>query len=377
MRAVEILKRWHQWGVVVLSLEPHHSPSILKKASYRVHTSKILTGQRTLLTSCCNFFILLLNFVYKGIKFKDDFDIIIASNSNFSDVLPAWILSKLLRKPFVVVFQSMAYSTTFRKTYLIIKEQNINRSSLALFALACTAAVMLRLARSAACILCSSQALKNMLFRIGFKESKIFVTAAGVDIEYFTKVKVDRKKYDAVFLGRIEINKGIKDLLTAWKRVSSSIPNASLLLIGSGSYSKEAQRYAQELNIDEQVTFMGPIFSSEKIRYLKMSQLFVFPSYTEGWSLSVVEGMASMLPVIGYDIPFFREIASECKGVSIVPKFDCNRLADCILGFLNDEAKLKASGERSFDFAKRYDWNLIAERELKHVKSIVCEENQV
>jgi len=369
MRAVEILKCWHRWKISIETFEPHHSPSLLKGAAYRINITKIIkANNRNILIAILNFLILSVSFAYKGFIRRKCVDVIIASNSNFSDVGPAWLLSKILRKPFIVIFQSLAYGINFKDTFKLIKEQNINKNKFALFLIACTAGIMLRLTKDARSIFCSSKALENMLIRIGFAKERIFVTAAGVDFNLISNIKCDRKEFDAAFLGRVETNKGIKDLLEAWGSVVKEKSNARLLIIGTGSFLSKAKIYSEELNLRDNVIFPGPVYTQEKFRYLKMSRIFVFPSFTEGWSLSVIEAMACGLPVLGYDIPFFKEISKDCKSVITVPKGDSERLTGEILNFLNKEGLLREYSKISMDFAERYDWNKIAKRELEFVK---------
>lgn len=108
-----------------------------------------------------------------------------------------------------------------------------------------------------------------------------------------------------VYAGRLASEKNLPFLLRAFAGVSHALENVHLLVIGSGAkpMESELQRLADELGLHERVRFMGLIPYQDLPAYLRMCDIFVTASVTEVHPLSVIEGMAAGLPVMGIQSP--------------------------------------------------------------------------
>jgi glycosyltransferase involved in cell wall biosynthesis len=129
-----------------------------------------------------------------------------------------------------------------------------------------------------------------------------------------------------LFLGRLDRNKGIYDLLEVISALRSPIPEVRLVCAGDGELD-EVKRRAAELGIEDSVTMTGWIGAEEKAQWLARADVFVLPSYAEGLPMSVLEAMAAGMPVL----------ASAVGGIPDV-------IADGVNGFLTapgDKAMLE------------------------------------
>jgi 1,2-diacylglycerol 3-alpha-glucosyltransferase len=108
-----------------------------------------------------------------------------------------------------------------------------------------------------------------------------------------------------IFSGRIAPEKNLEFLLRSFAGVSQIIPNVYLLIIGGGQkdYVEDVKSLAQELGLSNRVRFTGMISYDDLPSYLAMCDAFVTASVTEVHPLSVIEGMATGLPVLGIDSP--------------------------------------------------------------------------
>lgn len=141
----------------------------------------------------------------------------------------------------------------------------------------------------------------------------------GVDMEYFSKresvvaeaekIRQD-DKFTFVFVGRIVRDKGINELVAAFKRLVEKHPEARLLLVGP--YENDLDPVTPETSaaIDTiaNIEAVGPKFGEELLPYYAASDCFVFPSYREGFPNTVMEAGAFDLPSIVTDINGSREI---------------------------------------------------------------------
>jgi poly(glycerol-phosphate) alpha-glucosyltransferase len=107
-------------------------------------------------------------------------------------------------------------------------------------------------------------------------------------------------KRRALFLSRIHPKKGLDHLLIAWKNLGRQFPEWRLFVTGSGdeAYETQLRALAGELGIAESLLFTGPAYGDAKRKLLAGADLFVLPSFSEGFSMAVLEAAASGLPVL-------------------------------------------------------------------------------
>jgi 1,2-diacylglycerol 3-alpha-glucosyltransferase len=137
----------------------------------------------------------------------------------------------------------------------------------------------------------------------------IAVVPNGVDLKNFYEAKPFSRaelgyKGDDILLvyaGRLAPEKNLPFLLKSFAGVAQTLPNAHLLLIGSGlqQFEEEIRNLVGELELAQRVRFTGRIAYDELPAYLAMCNIFVTASITEVHPLSVIEAMGAGLPVIG------------------------------------------------------------------------------
>jgi glycosyltransferase involved in cell wall biosynthesis len=103
-----------------------------------------------------------------------------------------------------------------------------------------------------------------------------------------------------VFMSRIHPKKGLDLLLPAWMRMGSLRKGWELVIAGpdEGGYLTEVRQLAGPDSIRERVLFTGPVTGRAKSGLLQSADLFVLPSYSEGFPVSLLEAMACEVPVV-------------------------------------------------------------------------------
>ena len=127
------------------------------------------------------------------------------------------------------------------------------------------------------------------------------------------------------YTGRVELGKGVQYLLEAWKRLR--LPNAELRVIGSvrPEFQHVVRNYA-DLNIQ----FTGWLPREKVAETIRRSSLFVFPSIHEGFAMSILEAMASGLPVIATTTSGAADCVTEGVNGLLVPARSVDQLAEKI-----------------------------------------------
>ena len=203
--------------------------------------------------------------------------------------------------------------------------------------------------RRAAAVLAPSQQVHEELLELGYAPDRLHHVANGVALgpaptadnrraarqalgDTSLELRLEPEQKLVVFTGRLDRNKGLFDLVDAWRDVASQQPEARLWLIGEGPDSDEIRRRIFEQQLDGKILMPGAF--DEVDQSLQAADLFVFPSYAEGLSLSLLEAMAHRLPVVASDIPGNQQLLDDQLHGQLVPCRDPAALARAILDSL-------------------------------------------
>ena len=220
-------------------------------------------------------------------------------------------------------------------------------------------------------ILAVSEQTKNKLIRIKHINSKkIKAVYCGVNYEKINLIihKYENekgKKYDAIYMKRLDFGKGILDLLKIWKIVVDSKNNAVLGVIGEGSDTAvvKIKKFIHDNNLGKNIKLLGPLYDfEEKFRVINSSKLFILPSHEENWAIVIGEAMAARVPIIAYDLKEIKPIWKN--NVIWVNKGNISEFSYKIIYYLFHPEKLKKIVNNAQDFVKFYDWKRIASIEF-------------
>lgn len=135
------------------------------------------------------------------------------------------------------------------------------------------------------------------------------------------------KEINLLFTGRISFEKGLKELFYAFKELTRNFKNLHLNIVGweddlSKPVEKKLRGISQILDISEKVTFHGfKNVGAELNQVYKSSDIYVIPSYHEGFPRTIWEAMANSVPVVSTNvgsIPFF--LKDNYSALLIKPK---------------------------------------------------------
>jgi glycosyltransferase involved in cell wall biosynthesis len=172
----------------------------------------------------------------------------------------------------------------------------------------------------------------NELLKVSNKNITTFIyPSGGVDRSTFMDNRVSnnsvQKSFTFGFVGRMEVMKGIFDLLEAFSMLSKTCNNVKLIFVGSGADFVKAQKICSEKGIDNLVSFMGALNGKELVSAYNSFDCLVFPThFKESFGNVAIEAMACGNPVIGARHGAIPEyICDEVNGVTFNP-FDVEDL---------------------------------------------------
>jgi glycosyltransferase involved in cell wall biosynthesis len=201
-------------------------------------------------------------------------------------------------------------------------------------------------ARWAHALVCASEAEREQGGRAGIR-ARWRVIYNGVDVERFAHAGEEERRTArarlglsdaplAVCVGRLSRQKGQDVLLDAWPAVNRRVPDAGLVLVGSGE-----DREALEARAVPGVTFAGE--RGDVPDWLAAADVVVNSSRWEGMSLAIVEAMARGRSIVATDVAGSREAVGEEAGAIVRPE-DPAALAAEIARRLADPVLRKAEG---------------------------------
>ena len=155
---------------------------------------------------------------------------------------------------------------------------------------------------------------------------------------------VSSKPNLVLFLGRLEAEKGIYDLLEAVAAVRANVPDLRLVCAGEGDRIGVA-RYAERLGIADAVKFTGWVGPSGKRALLEHAAVFALPSYKEALPASLIEAMGAGIPVIASPVGGIPEVVVDGASGFLVGAGDTKSLRRALERLLADRALARRMGE--------------------------------
>lgn len=189
-------------------------------------------------------------------------------------------------------------------------------------------------------------------------------SASGVDLNKFDITQKSewreeiRRKYDIpqdsfvyIFIGRITKDKGVNELFEASKSLLNLQQDVYLLLVGNVEKSESVDAALYQWTQEEaRVIYCG--YTNEVEKYLAASDVYLLPSYREGFGSAVVEAEAMGVPVIVSDIPGPTDAMINEKTGLLTPKADARKLYEKMLYLYNDRQLRDEYGKNGEIFAR-------------------------
>ncbi|MFJ7937159.1 glycosyltransferase [Peribacillus sp. NPDC096622] len=195
----------------------------------------------------------------------------------------------------------------------------------------------------------SEQVKRYMVEDLNISEEKISLVPNGIDVQKYSASSIEIDSYkkslglqskDIVItnIGRVTEQKGQIYLIRSIKKVKEKYSNIKVLIIGNKDLDKslynKLQTYVIKEGLEKNVIFLGD--RSDIPELLKITDIFVFPSLYEGFSLVTLEVIASSTPIIATDVGSIREIVTHNKNGLIIPPRDSEAISENILTLLDN-----------------------------------------
>jgi alpha-maltose-1-phosphate synthase len=204
--------------------------------------------------------------------------------------------------------------------------------------------------QGASLVIAASSFTRRTLIENGVQPNKIRVNPYGVDCTKFSVGERSKARpFRFVFVGSINARKGVPLLLDAWRQLHAL--GAELWLVGPAS-----RRVLQLIPDLPGLRYVGAVPHIELPGILKECDVFVFPSYFEGFGLVILEAMACGLPIVTTTATAGPDIITQGQEGWIMEPDNLERLVAIMRDCMANRATLPEMGQRARATAERFSW---------------------
>ena len=184
----------------------------------------------------------------------------------------------------------------------------------------------------AACVIVLSERMRTWLTGVTRNRRLVCIPNPAHSRAY---AAVEQPRDLVLFVGRIEREKGVLDLLEAFAAIHALVPGTTLVCAGEGDRDTLTRRAAQ-LGVEDALRLPGWIDADAIQDLLRRAAAFVLPSYAEGQPMSLLEAMAAGTPVIATTVGGVPELVTHRETGFLVAPGDPAALQQCLREVLLD-----------------------------------------
>jgi len=214
-------------------------------------------------------------------------------------------------------------------------------------------------------IIAISEGVKKVLVEGGVDPENVEVISSGIDFSSFeedssalTSKDYLRREFsfavDDYLVGivaHLADHKGHQYLIQATKILKQQAPKIKTIIVGEGPLSMELDRQAKELDVEDIIFFLG--FRKDIPKILSSLDLFVLSSHLEGMGSSILDAMASRLPVVATKVGGIPEVVIHGETGLLVPPRNPSALARAILMLYSNKALASRLGQKGYELVHR------------------------
>jgi len=192
-------------------------------------------------------------------------------------------------------------------------------------------------------------------------KSLVTINNPAFNLKVNGTVKMDEKDKSNEFLyvGRLSPQKGLENMLKAFKSAHNADPTIHLTLVGDGSEGEKLKNIAAELGLKNSVTFTG--YRENTLPYFYRAKATLLTSFFEGFPNVLVESLMAGTPVIAFDCPSGPEdiIIPGINGL-LIPYLDLEAFSAAILKVAGVEIQFER--EKIIESSERFSISSIVQK---------------
>lgn len=231
--------------------------------------------------------------------------------------------------------------------------------------------------RQAGCLQALSRGEVNALRRLPFRVPIAHIPN-GINLENYeplpprqawANIFPDAAPYKMLlFLSRFHPKKGLMHLIEAWARLAPRYPDWLLVLSGPDdhNYRQEVEKAARDVGVTHRTLFTKALYGRQKLAALVAAEAVVLPSYSEGFTLVLLEALACRRPILITPQCYFPEAIAAGAGLEIAePHAEAVKRALQDFLALSDKDRQEMGQKGRTLVESQYTWATMADRTTK------------
>lgn len=236
----------------------------------------------------------------------------------------------------------------------------------------------------------------EIIYKIALKNIDFFVTLSGymhrllekdgitnIFVQYgtelmkYTPLSKDNLKNNILYVGRLEVYKGVDYLIKAMSKVVETLPNARLVIAGEGTEMEKLKKLTHSLSLGENVEFIGKVSRPQVEDLYRSSSIVVVPSvWDEAFGKIGVEAMSVGRPVIASNVGGISDWLKHGENGYLIEPKDSTQISDAVIGLFSNKELLVKMGERGRELSLNFDINKHVERMMEIFTDVVNSRKQ-
>jgi N-acetyl-alpha-D-glucosaminyl L-malate synthase BshA len=199
-----------------------------------------------------------------------------------------------------------------------------------------------------------------------------FTRFRKINKDHFRKAIASQGEKILIHISNFRKVKRVEDIVRIFEIVHREIPS-KLLLIGDGPERKNLEDLSRQLEIVDDVKFLGKQEAVEEL--LAISDVFLLPSENESFGLAALEAMACEVPVISSNAGGIPEVNLDGVTGYVCDIGDIRGMAEKCISLLSDDKKLAKLRKQAFEHAKKYDINNLLVQYIDYYEEVIQKVN--
>ncbi|QJW90739.1 glycosyltransferase [Spirosoma taeanense] len=223
---------------------------------------------------------------------------------------------------------------------------------------------------------------EDLLRYLGTQHPNVVIIPNGVKMSDFARLPPKgtfRKKFNlptdrklVLFMSRLNVKKGLDLLLPAFRDYVQTHPDAILALAGSDDgYEATTRQFIEQHNLGDSIRMVGMLTGDDKKAALADADLFTLPSYSEGFSMAVLEAMAAGTPALVSDRVGFGETIRAHEAAGLLEELTPEGVRAGLEQMLSDDSlRQRVSQNATALLRAQYDIDVVAKRLLDEYQKV-------
>jgi glycosyltransferase involved in cell wall biosynthesis len=191
----------------------------------------------------------------------------------------------------------------------------------------------------------------------------------GSPLEKRLELGLSEKDFVVLNVGSLSKQKRQESILEVASIVSGKIPRVKFIVAGEGRLRARLEKRAMELRVEHVVRFLG--FRGDVPQLMRLADVFIFPSESEGLGTSVLEAMAAGIPVVACRTGGVSEIVGDGVTGFLVEPEDVSSMAESVVRLAREPELASDMGARAMVVAQNYSFARSCESHEKLYKELV------